>query len=208
MVSECLSKQDFSSNDHFPYPRYTDIWFNSLKAMETVKSKQCITKIDFALKESAEIKHPQLHWFLQQWNPRCHHVTRCAGEIAAARDNNVCGVGVAYNSKVAGLRMLDQPFMTDLIETNAVVHMPNAIDIYSASWGPTDYGKTVDGPRNLTMRAIVEDVNEATTDLYKNCTTTHSGTSVAAPEAAGIYALAIEANYANFLLDCNKHRLK
>ena len=34
---------------------------------------------------------------------------------------------------------------------------------------------------------------QATTDLYNNCTTTHSGTSAAAPEAAGIYALALEA---------------
>ena len=55
--------------------------------------------------------------------------------------------------------MLDQPFMTDLIEANAMGHMPNIIDIYSASWGPTDDGKTVDGPRNLTMRAIVNGVN-------------------------------------------------
>lgn len=55
--------------------------------------------------------------------------------------------------------MLDQPFMTDLIEANAMGHMPNLIDIYSASWGPTDDGKTVDGPRNLTMRAIVNGVN-------------------------------------------------
>lgn len=30
------------------------------------------------------------------------HGTRCAGEVAAARDNGVCGVGVAYNSKIAG----------------------------------------------------------------------------------------------------------
>lgn len=30
------------------------------------------------------------------------HGTRCAGEVAAARDNGVCGVGVAYHSKVAG----------------------------------------------------------------------------------------------------------
>ena len=37
------------------------------------------------------------------------HGTRCAGEIAAARDNNICGVGVAYDSKIAGIRMLDQP---------------------------------------------------------------------------------------------------
>ncbi|XP_034250289.1 neuroendocrine convertase 2, partial [Thrips palmi] len=213
---------DFSSNDPFPYPRYTDDWFNS-------------------------------------------HGTRCAGEVSAARDNDVCGVGVAYDSKVAGIRMLDQPYMTDLIEANSMGHEPNLIDIYSASWGPTDDGKTVDGPRNATMRAIVRGVNEgrnglgniyvwasgdggedddcncdgyaasmwtvsinsaindgqnahydescsstlastfsngakdpntgvATTDLYGKCTTTHSGTSAAAPEAAGVFALALEAN--------------
>ncbi|XP_017300410.1 neuroendocrine convertase 2 [Diaphorina citri] len=213
---------DFSSNDPHPYPRYTDDWFNS-------------------------------------------HGTRCAGEVAAARDNGVCGVGVAYDSKIAGIRMLDQPYMTDLIEANSMGHEPNLIDIYSASWGPTDDGKTVDGPRNATMRAIVRGVNEgrnglgniyvwasgdggedddcncdgyaasmwtisinsaindgqnahydescsstlastfsngakdpntgvATTDLYGKCTTTHSGTSAAAPEAAGVFALALEAN--------------
>lgn len=213
---------DFSGNDPFPYPRYTDDWFNS-------------------------------------------HGTRCAGEVAAKRDNGVCGVGVAYHSKVAGIRMLDQPYMTDLIEANSMGHEPNLIDIYSASWGPTDDGKTVDGPRNATMRAIVRGVNEgrhglgniyvwasgdggeeddcncdgyaasmwtvsinsainngesahydescsstlastfsngakdphtgvATTDLYGKCTKTHSGTSAAAPEAAGVYALALEAN--------------
>lgn len=59
-----------------------------------------------------------------------------------------------------GIRMLDQPYMTDLIEANSMGHEPNLIDIYSASWGPTDDGKTVDGPRNATMRAIVRGVNE------------------------------------------------
>jgi len=88
------------------------------------------------------------------------HGTRCAGEVAAARDNGVCGVGVAYDSKIAGIRMLDQPYMTDLIEANSMGHEPDLIDIYSASWGPTDDGKTVDGPRNATMRAIVRGVNE------------------------------------------------
>ncbi|XP_042236382.1 neuroendocrine convertase 2-like [Homarus americanus] len=213
---------DFSSNDPFPFPRYTDDWFNS-------------------------------------------HGTRCAGEVSAARDNGVCGVGVAYNSLVAGIRMLDQPYMTDLIEANSMGREPNLIHIYSASWGPTDDGKTVDGPRNATMKAIVRGVNEgrnglgniyvwasgdggedddcncdgyaasmwtisinsaindgsnahydescsstlastfsngakdpstgvATTDLYGKCTKTHSGTSAAAPEAAGVFALALEAN--------------
>ncbi|CAF1401090.1 unnamed protein product [Adineta ricciae] len=214
---------DFSSDDPHPYPRYTDDWFNS-------------------------------------------HGTRCAGEIAAARDNNICGVGVAYNSKIAGIRMLDQPYMTDLIEANSMSHQPNLIDIYSASWGPVDDGKTVDGPRHATMKAIVKGINEgrrglgsiyvwasgdggvnddcncdgyaasmwtisinsaindgrtalydescsstlastfsngrsedpesgvATTDLYGQCTLKHSGTSAAAPEAAGVFALALEAN--------------
>merc|ERR1739838_749676 len=64
------------------------------------------------------------------------------------------------DSMVAGIRMLDQPYMTDLIEANSMGHEPNLIDIYSASWGPTDDGRTVDGPRNATMRAIVRGVNE------------------------------------------------
>merc|ERR1711962_629504 len=34
----------------------------------------------------------------------------------------------------------------------------------------------------------------ATTDLYGKCTKTHSGTSAAAPEAAGVFALAIKRN--------------
>lgn len=44
-------------------------------------------------------------------------------------------------------------------------HEPNKIHIYSASWGPTDDGKTVDGPRNSTMRAIVKGVNEGRNGL-------------------------------------------
>uniref|UniRef100_A0AAU7L203 Neuroendocrine convertase 2 n=1 Tax=Dugesia japonica TaxID=6161 RepID=A0AAU7L203_DUGJA len=218
------SSYDFSSNDPYPFPRYTDDWFNS-------------------------------------------HGTRCAGEISAERDNGICGVGVAYDSKIAGLRMLDQPYMTDLIEAAAMSYDRDNIDIYSASWGPTDDGRTVDGPRNETMRAIVEGVNKGrkgkgsiyvwasgdggaaddcncdgyaasmwtisinsatndgetasydescsstlastfsngkawfsldagvgTVDLYGQCTLHHSGTSAAAPEAAGVFALALEAN--------------
>ncbi|KAI5309384.1 pheromone processing endoprotease, partial [Ascosphaera atra] len=36
------------------------------------------------------------------------HGTRCAGEVAAVR-NDVCGVGVAYDAKVAGIRILSAP---------------------------------------------------------------------------------------------------
>ena len=60
----------------------------------------------------------------------------------------------------AGIRMLDQPFMTDIIEASSISHMPQLIDIYSASWGPTDNGKTVDGPRELTLQAMADGVNK------------------------------------------------
>jgi len=61
-----------------------------------------------------------------------------------------------------GIRMLDQPFMTDIIEASSISHMPQVIDIYSASWGPTDNGKTVDGPRELTLQAMADGVNKVT----------------------------------------------
>jgi len=43
-------------------------------------------------------------------------------------------------------------------------------------------------------------VVQATTDLYGKCTTRHSGTSAAAPEAAGVFALALEAKYVLIIL--------
>lgn len=61
--------------------------------------------------------------------------------------------------------MLDQPFMTDIIEASSISHMPQVIDIYSASWGPTDDGKTVDGPRELTLQAMADGVNKASQQM-------------------------------------------
>ncbi|KAH9519597.1 Neuroendocrine convertase 2 [Bulinus truncatus] len=43
-------------------------------------------------------------------------------------------------------------------------------------------------------KSNTRDAGVATTDLYNNCTASHSGTSAAAPEAAGVFALALEAN--------------
>ncbi|KAI8320136.1 hypothetical protein GQ54DRAFT_241467, partial [Martensiomyces pterosporus] len=73
-----------------------------------------------------------------------YHGTRCAGQIAAAR-NNVCGVGVAYNAKVAGIRMLSG----DVSDQDEIAALNYAMDtnwIYSCSWGPNDDGRTVQGP--------------------------------------------------------------
>ncbi|KAM9299047.1 proprotein convertase subtilisin/kexin type 7 [Gastrophryne carolinensis] len=82
-----------------------------------------------------------------------HHGTRCAGEIAAVPNNNFCAVGVAYGSKVAGIRVLDGP-LTDSMEAIAFNKHYQINDIYSCSWGPDDDGKTVDGPHQLGKAAL------------------------------------------------------
>ena len=59
----------------------------------------------------------------------------------------------------AGVRMLDGE-VTDMVEAQSLSLNPQHIDIYSASWGPTDDGKTVDGPRELTLQAMADGVNK------------------------------------------------
>ncbi|KAJ1180119.1 hypothetical protein NDU88_005343 [Pleurodeles waltl] len=192
------------------------------------------------------------------------HGTRCAGEVAAVANNGICGVGVAYNAKIGGVRMLDGE-VTDAVEARSLGLNPDHIHIYSASWGPEDDGKTVDGPARLAEEAFYRGVSQGrgslgsifvwasgnggrehdscncdgytnsiytlsissttqygnvpwyseacsstlattyssgnqnekqivTTDLRQKCTDSHTGTSASAPLAAGIIALALEAN--------------
>ncbi|XP_053997118.1 furin-like protease 1, isoforms 1/1-X/2 [Hylaeus anthracinus] len=192
------------------------------------------------------------------------HGTRCAGEVAATANNSICAVGVAFGAGVGGVRMLDGD-VTDAVEARSLSLNPQHIDIYSASWGPDDDGKTVDGPGELATRAFIEGITKGrngkgsifvwasgnggrdhdncncdgytnsiwtlsissatengqvpwyseacsstlattyssgstgekqvvTTDLHHYCTSSHTGTSASAPLAAGICALALEAN--------------
>ncbi|NP_001081276.1 furin-1 precursor [Xenopus laevis] len=192
------------------------------------------------------------------------HGTRCAGEVAAVANNGICGVGIAYNANIGGVRMLDGE-VTDAVEARSLGLNPNHIHIYSASWGPEDDGKTVDGPAKLAEEAFYRGVTQGrgglgsiyvwasgnggrehdscncdgytnsiytlsissttqmgnvpwyseacsstlattyssgnqnekqivTTDLRQKCTDSHTGTSASAPLAAGIIALALEAN--------------
>ena len=85
------------------------------------------------------------------------HGTRCAGEVAAQAYNGFCGIGVAYNASIGGVRMLDG-VVNDAVEARALSLNPNHVDIYSASWGPEDDGKTVDGPGPLAKRAFLNGV--------------------------------------------------
>ncbi|MCL4137474.1 UNVERIFIED_CONTAM: hypothetical protein GTU68_037289 [Idotea baltica] len=85
------------------------------------------------------------------------HGTRCAGEVAADANNSICAVGVAYEASVGGVRMLDGD-VTDAVEARSLALNQQHIDVYSASWGPDDDGKTVDGPGRLATRAFIEGV--------------------------------------------------
>nr|CAD7587377.1 unnamed protein product [Timema genevievae] len=87
------------------------------------------------------------------------HGTRCAGEIAMAANNRKCGVGVAYNARIGGVRLLDG-FVNDRVEGTALGYAYDKVDIYSASWGPNDDGKTVEGPGTLALEAIERGVKE------------------------------------------------
>ncbi|KAM9366639.1 proprotein convertase subtilisin/kexin type 6 [Symphorus nematophorus] len=87
------------------------------------------------------------------------HGTRCAGEVAAAANNSYCIIGIAYNAHIGGIRMLDGD-VTDIVEAKSLGIRPGYIDIYSASWGPKDDGKTVDGPGPLTKQAFEQGIKK------------------------------------------------
>ncbi|OGE55534.1 hypothetical protein PENARI_c004G01588 [Penicillium arizonense] len=86
------------------------------------------------------------------------HGTRCCGEIAASK-NDVCGVGVAYDSKISGIRILSKP-IDDVDEAAAINYAYQKNDIYSCSWGPPDDGATMDAPGILIKRAMTNGVQK------------------------------------------------
>ena len=85
------------------------------------------------------------------------HGTRCAGEVAAGANDGTCGVGVAYEAKVAGLRILSGE-VNDATEASALSYKLDKVSIYSSSWGPYDDGKTVEAPGPLTSSVLANGV--------------------------------------------------
>ncbi|KAJ2115400.1 pheromone processing endoprotease [Coemansia sp. RSA 922] len=92
-----------------------------------------------------------------------YHGTRCAGQIAASR-NDVCGVGVAYGARVAGIRMLSKE-VSDQDEVTALNYGMDTNWIYSCSWGPNDDGATVQGPDQHIEDAFVNGVENGRSGL-------------------------------------------
>ena len=80
------------------------------------------------------------------------HGTRAAG-VACARDNDVCGVGVAYRARVGGIRLISET-VTDATEAAGLSYGLDANGVYSCSWGPTDDGQRLEGPGPLAREAM------------------------------------------------------
>lgn len=84
------------------------------------------------------------------------HGSKCAGIIAAKENNGHCGIGLAYNARIGGIRLFKYEMATDLAEANALSFNRQHIDIYSNSWGPDDRGFEVKGPGRATQTALRE----------------------------------------------------
>lgn len=86
--------------------------------------------------------------------------------------------------------MLDG-LVTDRIEGTALGYAQHLVDIYSASWGPSDDGKTVDGPGRLAKEALERGVNEVRSNdtkmysLYINWSISERDVEVKAPSTSG-----------------------
>ncbi|CAL7950535.1 unnamed protein product [Xylocopa violacea] len=81
------------------------------------------------------------------------HGTRCAGEIAMEANNRKCGVGVAFEASVGGIKLLDG-LVNDRVEGEALGYKPELVDIYTASWGPADDGRSLEAPGRLAREAL------------------------------------------------------
>ena len=55
--------------------------------------------------------------------------------------------------------------VNDAVEARAISLNPNHIDIYSASWGPEDDGRTVDGPGPLARKAFLNGITRGRNGL-------------------------------------------
>mmetsp|Transcript_31363 Transcript_31363/g.87974 ORF Transcript_31363/g.87974 Transcript_31363/m.87974 type:complete len:763 (+) Transcript_31363:261-2549(+) len=84
------------------------------------------------------------------------HGTACAG-VAGAKENNVCGVGVAPRSEFASVKVLGSKPMTASMEASALTYGltdDRGVDVYSCSWGPSDDGFTMEALTKVVEAAL------------------------------------------------------
>ncbi|MCU0474698.1 MAG: S8 family serine peptidase, partial [Anaerolineae bacterium] len=85
------------------------------------------------------------------------HGTSVAGVMAGADDGAACGVGVAFDAQISGVRLFGGT-ITDAKEASAISHQNADIHVYNNSWGPIDNGRTLGAPGALTEAALQANV--------------------------------------------------
>ena len=86
--------------------------------------------------------------------PQDSHGTRCAGQIAAKPAGICGGSGVAPGASISAIRLLGGQINSQK-EAAAITFRNDANDIYSCSWGPSDDGKSVEGPDSTVLKAFI-----------------------------------------------------
>lgn len=76
----------------------------------------------------------------------------------------MCGVGVAFNARLAGVRILGGS-ITDAEEAAALNYDYQNNQIFSCSWGPSDDGQTVGGFGSLSLAALSNGVTNGRAGL-------------------------------------------
>lgn len=112
-------------------------------------------KRNYDPKASTDLNDKDDDPFPNDKDPYNAHGTKCGGEVGAQADNDICGVGVAPNVSLGGIRMLDGA-ATDFIEASALSFKRQYIDIYSNCWGPKDDGKTFGRPGEMGKKALMQ----------------------------------------------------
>lgn len=87
------------------------------------------------------------------------HGTSAAGVAGAVRHNGVCGHGVAFAAKIAGLRLIAEP-VDDATESTALSAFSTAVHIYSNSWGPADDSRNMEAPGRLVRETFARFTGE------------------------------------------------
>ncbi|WAR27684.1 NECB-like protein [Mya arenaria] len=113
---------------------------------ENIHLKQNINhNLSFNFVDNHPVTNPTQIWEIIESKKLTSHGNGCAGLISGAKTNqycDACGVGVAYNSKVADLqiakitkRFWHYPKFNSATYAAALAHKPDEIHIYSNSWG-------------------------------------------------------------------------
>lgn len=94
------------------------------------------------------------------------HGTASAGIVAASR-NNLCGVGIAYDSKVSSLRILEMNYDSNASpqeystrEAAAFNYHYDAISIYSGGFGTEDDGASASRLTYVGLQALLNGANK------------------------------------------------